>query len=210
MSTAPALIVLAKAPRAGASKTRLCPPCTSAQAAELAEAALADTLSVVLATPAARRVLVLDGEQGAWLPAGLELIAQRGGGLDERLEAAFEDVGCPALLVGMDTPQLVPEMLARGLAALMLPGCDAVLGPARDGGYWAVGLARPAPGAFRGVPMSRPDTFASQLARLRRLGLRVLEQPPLRDVDHIEDAYAVAREAPGSRFAVAVAALAPA
>ncbi len=146
-----ALLVIAKAPLPGAAKTRLCPPCTPEQAAALAQAALLDTLEVVARTPAARRVLVFDGGgaqdfEGVgerWRPPGFELIAQRGDGLAERLAAAFEDVGQPALLVGMDTPQLTEELLLDGIAALARPEVGAVLGPALDGGYWSVGLKRP-------------------------------------------------------------------
>jgi rSAM/selenodomain-associated transferase 1 len=199
------LVVLAKAPRAGRSKTRLCPPCTPAEAAALARAALADTLEAVLATPASRRVLVLDGPAGDWLPAGFDVLPQRGGGLDERLAHAFADVGEPALLVGMDTPQLAPADLERGLACLAAPGTDAVLGPAPDGGYWAIGLRSADPRAFLGVPMSTAQTGEAQLARLRGLGLRVALLPALRDVDRIADARAVAALAPTGRFARALA-----
>jgi rSAM/selenodomain-associated transferase 1 len=200
-----ALVVLAKAPRPGHSKTRLCPPCTPRDAAALARAALADTLDAVLATPAARHVLVLEGTVGDWLPAGVEVVAQRGGGLDERLAHAFADVGGPALLVGMDTPQVTPRDLARGLERLAAPGVDAVLGPAADGGYWAVGLREAHARAFLGVPMSTARTGRAQLARLRRLGLRVAALPALRDVDRIADARAVAALAPAGRFARALA-----
>jgi rSAM/selenodomain-associated transferase 1 len=200
-----ALIVLAKAPRAGRSKTRLCPPCTPREAAALARAALADTLDAVLATPARRRVLALDGPVGAWLPDGFEVVAQRGGGLDERLAAAFDDVGEPALLIGMDTPQVTPGDLAAALARLAAPATDAVLGPAPDGGYWAVGLREPDRRAFLGVPMSTPYTGAAQRARLRALGLRLALLPALRDVDRIADARAVAEAAPTGRFARALA-----
>ena len=114
-----ALVVIAKAPVAGRSKTRLTPPCTPEQAAALATAALADTLAAVAATPGGgRRVVVLDGAPGSWLRPGFEVIAQRGAGLGERLAAAFADVGEPALIVGMDTPQLTPPLLSHALAQL--------------------------------------------------------------------------------------------
>jgi uncharacterized protein len=200
-----ALVVLAKAPRAGHSKTRLCPPCTPRQAAALAHAALADTLEGVRATPAARHVLVLEGEAGDWLPAGFEVLPQRGGGLDERLAHAFDDVGAPALLIGMDTPQVAPRDLSEGLRQLTQPGTDAVLGPAPDGGYWAIGLREPEPRAFLGVPMSSSRTCRAQRARLTSLGLRVRALPALRDVDRIADAHAVAALAPSGRFARALA-----
>ena len=200
-----ALIVLAKAPRAGRVKTRLCPPCTPAEAAELARAALLDTLAA--APPAGRRVLVLDGEPGPWLPPGWEVLPQRCGGLGDRLAGAFADVAEPALLVGMDTPQVTPALLAAGLARLA--HADAVLGPAPDGGYWAIGLRRADRAVFAGVPMSEARTGAVQRARLAALGLRTAELPTLRDVDTIADARLVARAAPAGRFAAALAAIEP-
>lgn len=205
--TAPALVVIAKAPVAGRAKTRLCPPCTPTEAARLAEAALRDTLAAVAETRAYRRVLVLDGEPGAWLPDGFEVVPQRGRGLDERLAAAFDDVGSPSLLVGMDTPQITPGLLDR--SARLLREADAVLGLATDGGYWAIGLSTPDSRVFLGVPMSRHCTGAAQLGRLRQLGLRARSLPRLRDVDTIADARAVAAAAPGTRFADALRALAP-
>jgi rSAM/selenodomain-associated transferase 1 len=200
-----ALVVLAKEPLPGRAKTRLSPPYTPAQAAQLAGASLLDTLDVVARTPAARRVLVFDGDGRRWRPPGFELVAQRGAGLGERLGAAFEAVQAPALLVGMDTPQLTTGLLLEGMRALADPAVDAVLGPALDGGYWAVGFRRSVPGAFVGVPMSSAFTFERQCERLRDLGLRIREQQPLRDVDTVEDARAVAAAAPHTRFARALA-----
>jgi hypothetical protein len=199
-----ALVVLAKAPRPGHSKTRLCPPCTPGQAAALARAALADTLAAARATSAERHVLVLDGPVGDWLPPGFEVLAQRGDGLDERLAHAFADAGGPALLIGMDTPQVTPRDLGEALERLGAPGSDAVLGPAPDGGYWAVGLRVADERAFLGVPMSTAGTYRVQLERLRSLGLHVGRLPALRDVDRIADARAVAAMAPGGRFARAL------
>lgn len=201
-----ALLVIAKAPVAGRSKTRLTPPFTPKQAAALAEAALADTLAAVAAVPDHRRVLVLEGEPGPWLPDGFETVPQRVGGLDERLAGAFAAAGGPALLVGMDTPQLTRELLEEGLAALAHPEVDAVIGDAEDGGYWAIGLTTPDPRVFRGVPMSADDTGAAQRTRLGELGLRTAELPPLLDVDTAADALRVAAAAPGSRFACTLAA----
>ena len=201
-----ALIVIAKEPRAGRVKTRLCPPCTDGEAARLAEAALVDTLSAVGATPARRRLVALEGEPGPWLPAGFEVVPQARGGLAERLAGAFQSVGGPALLVGMDTPQLTPLVLGRAVAALAAEGVDAVLGPAEDGGYWAIGLERPDRRVFEGVPMSTRHTAKAQRARLHSLGLTCGELERLRDVDTIDDARAVAAEAPFSRFAATLAA----
>jgi len=194
-----AIAVIAKAPVAGHSKTRLCPPCTPEQAATLAAAALADTLAAVAATPALRHVVVLDGEPGPWLPDGFEVVAQRGGGLAERLAAAFADIGEAALVIGMDTPQVTSRLLSQALDRL--GRADAVLGPAPDGGYWTIGLRAADDAVFTGVPMSVAHTCAAQRARLRALGLSTGELPAVRDVDTIADAYAVAALAPASRFA---------
>lgn len=199
-----ALMVIAKEPVAGRVKTRLCPPCSEADAAELAHAALTDTLETVAATPASRRVLVLDGRPGRWVPAGFDVIAQRTGGLDQRLAAAFDEVGGPALLIGMDTPQLTPTLLAEAADELLSPGTDAVLGLADDGGWWAIGLRQADRRVFLGVPMSDPHTGAEQLRRLHQLDLAVGELPGQRDVDDFDDALAVAAVAPGTRFAAAL------
>ena len=205
---APSLLVIAKEPVPGRVKTRLAPPCTPEQAASLALAALGDTLAAALASRrAGRRVLVLDGSPGPWLPDGFDVIAQRGDGLAERLAAAFEDVGGPAFLVGMDTPQVTPELLDAGLEAVELG--DAAFGPALDGGYWAIGLRRPDPGVFEDVPMSEDNTGAVQRARLAALDLRTTDLPPLRDIDTIDDARAVAAEAPDGRLAAVLAAVEP-
>jgi rSAM/selenodomain-associated transferase 1 len=201
------LAVIAKAPVAGRVKTRLCPPCTPEQAAHLAEAALADTLAAVAATPASRYVCVLDGEPGPWLPEGFEVIPQRGDGLDERLASAFEALPEPTFLVGMDTPQITPALLMRAGDALMRPGTDAVLGHTEDGGYWGIGLR---PAAFKrelfdGVPMSQTDTGALQVERLLEHGLAVdVGLPTLIDVDTMNDARLVATIAPNTTFAAGV------
>jgi rSAM/selenodomain-associated transferase 1 len=208
MAPDPSLLVIAKEPIPGRVKTRLTPPCTPDQAAGLAAAALADTLSAVAAARGAtRRVLVLDGAPGPWIPDGFETIAQRGDGLAERLAAAFADTGGSAFLVGMDTPQVTPEHLEAGLAAVRAG--HAALGPAPDGGYWGIGLPRPDPEVFAGVPMSEDTTGAVQRARLAVLGLTTVMLPALRDVDTIADARAVAAEAPAGTFAATLAGMLP-
>lgn len=195
----PRLVVLAKRPAPGRVKTRLCPPFTPAQAADLAAAALRDTLDTVALAPAEQRVLAFDGDPRGWVPAGWRHVRQPAGPLDRRIAAALVATGGPALLVGMDTPQLTH----RQLAAAELDRFDACLGPASDGGYWALGLAdaRQAPAALHGVPMSTERTAELQLRRLRRLGLRVQVLDELVDVDTAAAAAVVAAQAPGSRFA---------
>jgi rSAM/selenodomain-associated transferase 1 len=198
------IVVLAKAPIPGRVKTRLSPPYTLEQAALVGEAALRDTLVAASGSGACHRVLVLDGEPGHWVPAGWRVVAQAGGDLGARLDAAFRSVRHPALLVGMDTPQLRAADIDHALQVLDDPVTDAVVGPALDGGYWAIGFRRPVTAAFQGVPMSTTSTYAAQYARLVALGLRVGVLPWMRDVDRHVDAVAVARLAPSTRLAQAV------
>lgn len=190
------LLVMAKAPVPGRVKTRLCPPFSPEQAAELALAALLDTLATVRAAPVGRRILVLDGAAGSWLPSGLEVRPQGGGGLDERIADALGGVDGPTLVIGMDTPQVTVSHLTVDWTDR-----DAWFGPATDGGFWALGLREPDPALVRGVPMSRPDTGIAQLRRLSDAGLRVGALPELRDVDTAVDAALVAARAPHGRFA---------
>jgi rSAM/selenodomain-associated transferase 1 len=199
------VIVIAKEPVPGKVKTRLTPPFSPAEAARLAQAALADTLDAVAAAPVARRVLALAGSAGPWLPPGFEVIPQRGNGLDERLAAAFADAygmgGLPMVLIGMDTPQVTAELLADAALPLISGEADASFGAAADGGYWLLGLRAPDWSLLHGVPMSRSDTGRAQLDRLMDAGLRVAMLPELTDVDHAEDAARIAAEVPGSHFA---------
>jgi uncharacterized protein len=199
------LLLMAKAPRPGQVKTRLCPPASLEQAATIAAAALADTIDVLAATPAAGHTIVLCGRYPT--PAGWRTVSQRGTGLAERLAHAYADSALPAtasLLVGADTPQLTVDLLATA-ASTLDDGADAVFGPAQDGGWWALGLRDPAHGAaLREVPMSTPDTGRRTLAALYARGLSVAMLPTLRDVDVAADAYAVAQLCPESRFAAAV------
>ena len=198
------LLVIAKEPVPGRVKTRLCPPCTPEQAAAVAAASLADTLRTVDATPATRRTLALCGTYVP--PAGWGLVRQRGDGLGQRLAYAFADTaahGLSTLLIGMDTPQVTAAQLWAVAAAL--DRVDAVLGPAEDGGWWALALRDPATArVLSGVPMSTPDTCALTRRALHAYGLTVAYGPSLRDVDTAADAHAVAAAFPLGSFAATV------
>jgi len=198
--TALHLLVMVKAPVAGRVKTRLCPPCTLAEAAELAAAALADTLDAVAACGATRRIVALAGDPGPWLPSGFEVLAQCEGGLDRRLAHAWARAAGPGVQIGMDTPQVTPGLLDSALATLETS--PAALGRATDGGWWAIGLRRADERVFMGIPMSAADTGRRQLERLLALGLRVASLPELADLDTAEDLSAVVASAPTSRTAV--------
>ena len=183
-----ALVVLAKRPVPGRVKTRLSPDVSPVVAAELAAAALRDTLDVASTATFDARVLSFAGSVRGWLRPGWTHHVQPDGGLDVRIAAALRTDGSPTLLVGMDTPQL-----DAGLLQTFDPvHFDACLGPTADGGYWAIGLRETAAAADAviGVPMSTPHTFADQHDRLRGLGMSVQILPGLTDVDLIGDARA--------------------
>jgi rSAM/selenodomain-associated transferase 1 len=207
------IMVIAKEPVPGRVKTRLTPPYTPAEAAQLAEAALTDTLAAVASAAVARRMLALAGTPGRWLPPGFDVIGQRGGGLDERIALALADARAtspaPLVLIGMDTPQVTPALLAQATEPLVAGTADATLGLAEDGGFWLLGLREIDPALVLGVPMSRSDTGARQLARLREAGLRVRLLPELADVDTADEAGRIAAATPGSVFATCVEALGP-
>jgi uncharacterized protein len=213
------LLVLAKAPEPGRVKTRLCPPLAPGEAADLAAAALLDTLAATSAVPGGAVVVALAGRlsaaaRGAELRAALRAgltRSQRGADLGHRIAAAHRDVagllpGRPVLQLGMDTPQVGPALLVEAAGPLRRRTADAVLGPATDGGWWALGLRDPrTAAAIAGVPTSRSDTGERTLHALRGAGLRVALLPELTDVDTAADAVAVARVAPWTRFSAAVA-----
>jgi uncharacterized protein len=209
------VLVITKAPVAGRSKTRLTPPCTPEQAAGIAAASVGDTLDAVRAAPVASRVVVLDGHPGALDLDGFTVVPQVDGDLGTRLAAAFGDAmtdgPAPTLLIGMDTPQVTAELLAECAELLESTGPGhAVLGTAPDGGWWALGLHSAEPAAvLADVPMSRDDTAVLTRKALEATGLTVLDLPQLTDIDHFEDALAVAGQCPPrSRTARVVASVA--
>ncbi|MET9226380.1 DUF2064 domain-containing protein [Lentzea sp. NPDC003310] len=199
------LLVMAKSPVPGQVKTRLCPPLSAEEAADVAAAALLDTLSAALDTPGAVPVVALAGvvrrEDVRDALAQCVVIPQRGETFAERLVHAHADIArfrLPVLQIGMDTPQVTPELL-RSCAEFD----EAALGLAEDGGWWALGLRDPLRASvLREVPMSRADTGARTSEALE--GLRVRPLPVLSDVDTMADARAVAAQVPGSRFAAAL------
>jgi uncharacterized protein len=216
MTPTASLLVVAKAPVPGLAKTRLCPPATPEEAAEVAAAALLDTLDAVRHTPRVRPVVALtgslaDARRSAEIRDALRhctVIAQRGATFADRLANAHADThrahGLPVFQIGMDTPQVTPLLLAE--SAERLAAHDAVLGPAADGGWWALGLNDPALAAnLRTVPMSQPDTGAYTVLALGQHDIGML--PVLSDVDDMATAREVAATVPHSRFAVALARL---
>ncbi len=207
------LLVVAKAPVPGRAKTRLAATVGDQVAAEIAAAALLDTLEVVAATPVATRVVALTGElddaaEAAAIRrrlASFAVIAQRGNGFGDRLAHAHADAaavdGYPVLQIGMDTPQVTVGLLAD--CGRCLVESSAVLGLASDGGWWALGVGTPALAeCLRDVPMSQPDTGALTLKSLRDNGVSVALLDELADFDIVDDVAAVRESCrPTSRFA---------
>ncbi len=205
------LLVVAKAPEPGRAKTRLAATVGDRVAADIAAAALLDTLDAVAAAPFVARVVALTGDLDAAACAAelrqrlesFAVIPQRGNDFADRLANAHADSadGYPVLQIGMDTPQVTAELLAD--CARRLLDEQAILGLAHDGGWWALGVGAPVMAeCLRGVPMSQPDTGELTLQALRDNGIGVTEVQRLADVDVVDD-IAVVREAcgPASRFA---------
>lgn len=192
---------MAKAPRPGVVKTRLCPPCTPDDAAAIAASALHDTLDAAVAT-GRPVVLALAGPATGWARAGVRIVEQVGPTFTARLAAAWTQLPAGGVQIGMDTPQCTTDLLETALDAVREHG--AALGLATDGGWWLLGLDRPRPGVFHGVEMSTPTTGRVQRQRMRTLGLTPAVLPTLTDIDTWSDARQVAAEVPGSRTAATV------
>ncbi|WP_367132577.1 DUF2064 domain-containing protein [Saccharothrix sp. HUAS TT1] len=216
MTPAASLLVVAKAPVPGLAKTRLCPPATPDEAADVAAAALLDTLDAVLRTPRVRPVVAMTGDLDLACRAAevrdalrhFTVLPQRGASFADRLANAHADAHrahrLPVFQIGMDTPQVTPALLGESVDRLTRH--DTVLGPAADGGWWALGLVDPLlADVLRAVPMSRPDTGARTLLALGDRATGVL--PVLSDVDDVATAREVAATAPHTRFAAALARL---
>jgi glycosyltransferase A (GT-A) superfamily protein (DUF2064 family) len=205
------VLVVAKAPEPGRAKTRLAATVGDRVAADIAAAALLDTLDAVAAAPVAARVVAFTGDLDAAAGAAeirqrlvsFTVIPQRGDDFADRLANAHADAadGYPVLQIGMDTPQVTAELLTD--CARRLLDAPAVLGFAYDGGWWVLGVGTPTIAeCLRTIPMSQPDTGELTLKALRDSGIDVTSVQRLADIDVVEDVAAV-RDAcgPASRFA---------
>ena len=190
------VLVVAKAPASGRSKTRLVPPLTGEQAAALHEAMLLDTLDACRAVVEDVRILyaspddVRDLER---IAPTIPLVRQEGRGLAQALERgiAAHVADGPCAIVSSDVPGLPAGAPASAFTALA-DSADVVLGPAIDGGYWLIAMREPHPDPFREIPWSTPAVAAVTRARCAEAGLRVAELEPWRDVDTLVDLAALA------------------
>jgi hypothetical protein len=193
-----ALVVMAKAPRAGAVKTRLAGALTPEEAAGLYVAFLSDTFALaeeVMAERAedAEPALVLcytpEGEEEAFEEVEREgslMMAQRGDGLGARLRNCFADLFARGfdrvVAIGGDSPTLPGELLYDAFDSLEHEN-DAIAGPTRDGGYYLIGMRRLHERLFEDVPWSTDGVMAATEVRAREAGLNLIVMPEWYDVD---------------------------
>ena len=197
-----ALIFFAKAPIPGQVKTRLCPPLTPDEAASLHGSFVLDALERSRTVPKVDRFLacapsadhvffkILEERQG------VRLMDQVGEDLGARmahaLHAGFSKGYRQVLLVGTDLPTLSPDIYGQALH--LLADHDLALGPTLDGGYYLIGLTRPVPELFVGVPWSTDQVLALTRQKADAQGLKAALLPPCRDVDRIDDLWALIDE----------------
>ena len=203
MTTRLALAVMAKRPQAGEVKTRLCPPLTPEEAAELAHCFLADTLKQVRRVPGVERFVAFspaDAEDffRKQTGAAFSLFPQAAGDLGARLadltdhwlKAGFAGV----IVIGADLPTLPDAVLHEAREVLAGELADVVLGPADDGGYYLIGLRRPSRALFAGIAWSTDAVLSQTVARADAAGLRTHLLPPWYDVDVAADLQRLAHD----------------
>jgi uncharacterized protein len=188
-----ALLVVAKRPEPGQTKTRLCPPLSSEQAAVLYECFLCDTLEIMRRVPGVQRTIAyLPQDAHSYfnkLAPDLSLVPQRGETLGERLDnmltQSLSGGAGKAVVVDSDSPTLPAAYLSQAFERLEV--ADVVLGPTRDGGYYLVGMKKPHPQLLRQVQMSTPHVLQDTLALAAQTGVTVSLLPAWYDIDTIED-----------------------
>jgi len=190
-----ALVMMAKAPRVGAVKTRLTPLLTEEQAAQLSRCFIRDMAENIVALPGDSRASGIiaympKGEEAAFdglLPDGFHLLAQRGGDLGERLLNAAADLFAAGFahvcLINSDSPTPPRSVLIDAMTTLRRPGERAVLGEATDGGYYLIGLQKPQPHLFQHIAWSTSRVARQTLARAAERNLEMARLARWYDVD---------------------------
>lgn len=173
------LIIMAKAPRAGAVKRRLAADIGVGRASALYRQMLAATVRRLGADPRWRCWLAVTPDAAigdAFWPHGPERLVQGQGDLGQRMARLMSSrPPGPVVLIGSDIPNIAPDTIAGAFA--VLGRADLVLGPSEDGGYWLVGLSRrrPASGLFDNVRWSTADARADTIANATDLKSVLLE-----------------------------------
>ena len=206
-----ALIVVAKRPAPGQSKTRLSPPLEPEQASALYECFLLDTLEQMRQVDNAQRVIAylpLD----AWdyfhrFARDFELVPQNGHDLGSRLDHALTDYLSQGyervVIMDSDSPTLPPEHLSQAFRILS-DGADVVLGPCDDGGYYLIGIKKPAPRLLLEVQMSTPTVTADTIALAETEGLKVSLLPTWYDIDDAASLLRLMKEVENLNSTIAV------
>jgi len=197
-----AVVVIGKAPKPGSTKTRLCPPLTYEQAADLYSAFLSDCVDVALSMNWDHVSVIHPGDDGArstlgaLLPATVRLIAQRGSGLGDALTDAFDrhlaEGFDEVVLIGSDNPTIPVTVLETAAEALGTD--DVVLGPTEDGGYYLIGMSASHPGLFEAITWSTDVVLAETMARAVALDLSVQTVESWYDIDTVDDLMRLSRE----------------
>ncbi|MFM9950842.1 MAG: TIGR04282 family arsenosugar biosynthesis glycosyltransferase [Saprospiraceae bacterium] len=185
-----ALLLFVRNPEKGKVKTRLAQDLGDDQALAIYLELLDITRTVAMAIPAERLLFYSNfiPENDDWPEAQFQKHLQSNGDLGARMEAAFEqalETHQKAVIIGSDCPELSPEIIEQ--AFTQLEDCDAVFGPANDGGYYLLGLKTVIPTVFREMVWSTESVLAETLARLDATGTSYALLPELSDVDHAED-----------------------
>jgi len=197
------LVIFAKAPTAGQVKTRLCPPLTPAQAAELARCFLIDTVERACTLPSIQVYVAFTPAESenifrTLLPFPVHYLPQRGNSLGERELNVFLDLqergASRIVLIGSDIPTLPLAHLREAFTALEDSQCDAVFGPSSDGGYYLVGMRKVHKELFENVSWSTPAVIAETLSQARKHNLNVELVPAWYDVDDHADLSQLANE----------------
>jgi uncharacterized protein len=190
------LIIFAKKPVPGSVKTRLSPPLTGEEAAELYSCMLKDTLAMAAGLDGVTPVLYFQDEQGAAeyfsaLAPETESFPQEGADLGERMKSAFIDrFACgfgEVAIIGSDSPDLPPEHIFESFNLLADEQVDLILGPAEDGGYYLMGLKMVRDELFCGIPWSSGEVLAATVEKAKGLRLGVSFLPMWHDIDTAAD-----------------------
>ena len=189
---------MAKRPQAGNTKTRLSPPYTLEEAADLYTHFLRDAIALARSLPGVAPAIAYapdDEETLAWFgefAPNCLLIPQKGETLGDRLdyvlsESLKADIVGQVVAMCSDSPALPPELVMQGFKRLDDPAVDATLGPCDDGGYYLIGWKRPYPRMVREVTMSTEHVTADTLAIAKEDGINVAILPEYFDVDTADD-----------------------
>jgi rSAM/selenodomain-associated transferase 1 len=197
------LLVVAKKPSPGQTKTRLCPPLNCEQAADLYECFLCDTLAVMRDVPnVTPKIVYLPQDAHDYfrnLAPDMDLVQQRGGSLGERLDNLLTDVlldgADKAVVMNSDSPTLPKAYLIQAFD--QLTATDVVLGPTLDGGYYLIGVKEPQPRILRDVEMSTPYVLRDTLELARKAGITVSLLPEWYDVDTVEELHRLRNDISG-------------